>query len=249
MEHDDLFQNVGSKAKLVDRVVDNIQGLIIEGQLEPGTRLPPEREFADRMGVSRSVLREAVRILGTKGLLETRHGVGTVVRQLTSDQFLEPLHLLLQTNELSVEQLHQVRSILEVGVVRLAAKRAAPEDLAELRGILRQMAAAEGATTAFVVLDDGYHSALAKATHNPLLVLLCDSIGAIMHEVRLQVHEHTELAQTALPDHLQILAAIEAHEAEHAAAAMQKHLDNALCFQREYLALVESETYVNSSCT
>jgi GntR family transcriptional repressor for pyruvate dehydrogenase complex len=243
MEHDDLFQSVGSKAKLVDRVVDNIQGLIIEGQLEPGTRLPPEREFADRMGVSRTVLREAVRILVTKGLLETRHGVGTVVRHVTSDQFLEPLTLLLQTAELSVEQLYQVRSILEVGVVRLAAKRALAEDLAELRTILHRMALGGGDTSAFVALDDSYHNALARATHNPLLVVLCDSIGAIMHEVRVQVHEHTELAQTALPDHLRILAALEAHDADRAAAAMQEHLDNARHFQREYLALGASQPY------
>jgi GntR family transcriptional repressor for pyruvate dehydrogenase complex len=241
MEHDDLFQNVGTKAKLVDRVVDNIQALIVDGQLEPGTRLPPERDFADRMGVSRTVLREAVRILVTKGLLETRHGVGTVVRHVTSDQFLEPLTLLLQTSGLTVEQLHQVRSILEVGVVRLAAAEAQPADLRSLHAILAQMPATANDTAAFVALDDRFHSALAQATHNPLLVVLCDSIGAIMHAVRRQVHEHTELAQTAVPDHQEILAAIAAHDADGAAAAMQRHLDNALYFQRAYLALQARE--------
>jgi GntR family transcriptional repressor for pyruvate dehydrogenase complex len=237
MERDDLFQSVGSKAKLVDRVVENIQTLILDGQLEPGTRLPPERNFADRMGVSRTVLREAVRILVTKGLLETRHGVGTVVRHVTSDQFLEPLSLLLQTNKLSLEQLHQVRSILEVGVVRLAAHKAHPGDIAELHAILQRMQAAWGDTAAFVALDDSYHSALAQATHNPLLVVLSDSMGAIMHEVRSQVHEHTDLAQTAVPDHVKILDALEVHDAEGAAVAMQVHLDNALDFQRQYLAM------------
>lgn len=240
-ERDELFQSVGSKAKLVDRVMNSIQALIVAGQLAPGTRLPAEREFADRMGVSRTVLREAVRILVTKGLLETRHGVGTVVRHVTSDQFLEPLSLLLQTNELSIEQLHQVRSILEVGVVRLAADKAEPENLHDLRTTLQCMAAAHGDTQAFVALDDAYHRALAQATHNPLLVVLSDSIGAIMHEVRVQVHEHTLLAQTALPDHAQILRALEAHDAEAAAAAMQEHLENALQFQREYFALASFE--------
>jgi DNA-binding FadR family transcriptional regulator len=237
MEREDLFQSVGSKSKLVDRVVDNIQTLIVDGQLEPGTRLPPERDFAERMGVSRTVLREAVRILVTKGLLETRHGVGTIVRHVTSDQFLEPLNLLLQTSDLSIEQLHQVRSILEVGVVRLAAHKASTEDLAALRAILQQMTDSCGSTEYFVALGDLFHSALARATHNPLLVVLSGSIGAIMHAVRLQVHEHTELVHPAIPDHLRILEAIEAHDTEGAAAAMQAHLDNALYFQREYLAL------------
>jgi GntR family transcriptional repressor for pyruvate dehydrogenase complex len=233
---DDLFQHVGAKAKLVDQVVDNIQGLIIDGQLEPGTRLPPERDFAGRMGVSRTVLREAVRILVTKGLLETRHGVGTVVRHVTSDQVIEPINLLLQTHELSLDQLHQVRSILEVGVVRLAAHKAQPGDLAALHAILAQMIQAGHATAEFVALDDRFHRALAEATHNPLLVVLSDSIGAIMHEVRLQVHEHTLLAQTANPDHQKILQAVTTHDADRAAFAMQAHLDNALFYQREYLA-------------
>jgi GntR family transcriptional repressor for pyruvate dehydrogenase complex len=237
MENDDLFQSVGSKAKLVDRVVENIQTLILDRQLEPGTRLPPERDFADRMGVSRTVLREAVRILVTKGLLETRHGVGTVVRHVSSDQFLGPMNLLLQTNNLSVEQLHEVRSILEVGVVRLAAHHAEAKDLAALRALLEQMNREPVSTAAFVALDDQFHSALAQATHNPLLLVLADSIGAIMHEVRLQVHEFTRIAGAAIPDHIRILEAIEAHDAEAAAAAMQSHLDNALYFQREYLAL------------
>ena len=237
MENGDLFQNVGSKAKLVDRVVDNIQTLILERQLEPGTRLPPERDFAERMGVSRTVLREAVRILVTKGLLETRHGVGTMVRHVTSDQFLEPMNLLLQTNNLSVEQLHQVRSILEVGVVRLAAQHAQPADLAALRELLAQMGHTDGSTAAFVVLDDQFHSALAQATHNPLLMVLADSVGAIMHEVRLQVHEFTRIGGSAVSDHVRILEAIETQNAEAAAAAMQTHLDHALFYQREYLAL------------
>jgi GntR family transcriptional repressor for pyruvate dehydrogenase complex len=236
MEQDDLFQTIGTKAKLVDRVVDNIQGLILDGQLEPGTRLPPERDFAERMGVSRTVLREAVRILVTKGLLETRHGVGTVVRHVSSDQFLEPLNLLLQTNGLSFEQLHQVRSILEVGVVRLAAHQAGESDLAALQAIGARMQQCAADTEEFVRLDDQYHSTLAQATHNPLLVILSDSIGAIMHAVRTEVHEHTAITHTAVPDHLRILAALQAQNEAAAAAAMQAHLDNALFFQREYLA-------------
>jgi GntR family transcriptional repressor for pyruvate dehydrogenase complex len=92
-------------------------------------------------------------------------------------------------------------------------------------------------TAEFVALDDQFHSALAQATHNPLLVVLSNSIGAIMHAVRLQVHEFTRIAGSAIPDHMAILAAIEANDAEAAAAAMQVHLDHALYFQREYLAL------------
>lgn len=237
MVADALFQNVGSKEKLVDRVVDIIQHLILEGQLAPGMRLPPEREFAERLGVSRSVLREAVRILVTKGLLETRHGVGTVVRRVSNEQFLEPLSLLLRTYDLSIEQLYQVRSILEVGTVRLAAREASDDDLAKLRRIVDEMAASAEDIPHFIALDDEYHQTIAQAAHNPMVVLLAHTIGAIMHEVRTKVHSYSRVYNLAIPDHREILSALEERDADAAAAAMQRHLDNARRFQEEYVAL------------
>lgn len=237
MATDRLFQSVGSKDKLVDRVVANIQQLILDGQLQTGMRLPPERDFAERLGVSRTVLREAVRILVTKGLLETRHGVGTVVRQMSNDQFLEPLSLLLRNYNLSVEQLYEVRSILEVGTVRLAAAAATADDLADLRRVLDAMQGAAEDVPRFIALDDEFHMRIAQAAHNPLLELLAQSIGAIMHEVRLQVHRYTRIYRQAVPDHLEIVAALAAHDGATAAAAMQNHLDNARRFQQEYISM------------
>ncbi len=232
-----MFQNVGTKDNLVDRVVATIQNLILDGQLQPGMRLPPERDFADRLGVSRTVLREAVRILVTKGLLETRHGVGTVVRQVSSDQFLEPLSLLLRSYDLSIDQLYEVRSILEVGIVRMAAANATADDMADLRRIVDGMENAVNEVARFIALDDEFHLRLAVAAHNPLLELLAQTIGAIMHEVRMQVHKYTRIYNLAVPDHHEILAALAAQDAGAAADAMQKHLDNARRFQEEYIAL------------
>ena len=110
-----LFQTV-SKQRLVDRVVADIQDLIIQGKLAVGAKLPPERELAELFGVSRTVIREAVRILVTKGLLESKHGIGTMVRQGTRDQLVEPLGWLLQRNDVTLDDLHEVRTILEVEI-------------------------------------------------------------------------------------------------------------------------------------
>ncbi|MBK8047873.1 MAG: FadR family transcriptional regulator [Anaerolineales bacterium] len=237
VESEMLFTTVGVKDSLVERVVANIQQLIVDGQLAPGTRLPPERELAERIGVSRTALREAVRILVARGLLETRHGVGTVVREVGSDQFLEPLNLLLQLRDISIDQLHQVRLILEIGIVKLAAANATEEDLMELRSILDAMGEKLEDIPVFVGLDDDYHRALARATHNPLLEVLAESIGSIMHAVRLKVHQFTLIYAMAIPDHWKILAAVAARDPQAAADAMQRHLDNARRFQEEYLAL------------
>ena len=231
-----VFQSVGTKESLVNQVVANIQQLVADGRLMPGMKLPPERELAERFGVSRTVLREAVRILVAKGLLETRHGVGTVVRQMTSDQFLEPLNFLLQTYDISIDQLHHVRSILEVGIVRVAALAATAADLAELERIVNDMESTLGDIERFVQLDDEFHRQLAQATHNPLLAILAESIGSIMHEVRVQVHHFTMIYATTIPDHRQIVAGLAAADPEVAAQAMQRHVDHARQFQQEYVA-------------
>jgi DNA-binding FadR family transcriptional regulator len=238
MTGEPLFRTVGSKDRLVDRVVNNIQGMIVDGQLAPGTRLPPEREFAEQIGVSRTVVREAVRILVAKGLLETRHGIGTVVRQVTSDQISEPLNLLLQTRELSFDHLHQVRTILEVGIVRLAAASATADEIAALEQNVAAAAQCQDDMPAFVALDDAFHERLARTTHNPLLLILAESIGAIMHQVRLQVHPVTTLHHTTVPDHSAILRAIAARDADVAAQAMLVHLEHARRFQSEYQSQV-----------
>jgi DNA-binding FadR family transcriptional regulator len=89
------FRSLGRKNDLVETVVNAIESEIFAGRLVVSARLPPERELSERLGVSRTVLREAVRILVTKGLLETRHGFGTTVRAVTRQKFIEPLTLFL----------------------------------------------------------------------------------------------------------------------------------------------------------
>ncbi|MBW7884745.1 MAG: FadR family transcriptional regulator [Caldilineaceae bacterium] len=236
----ELFQSVGASDSLVERVVSTIQRSIVEGQLPPGTRLPPERDFADRIGVSRTALREAVRILVAKGLLETRHGVGTVVRQYGSNQVAEPLSILLQIYDVSIDQLHAVRSIIEVGIVRLAAQFATEDDVMDLRQVTEAMAEKQEEIVAFVDLDGEFHQILARATQNTLLQVLSESIGMIMRDVRLKVHRFESLNATTIPDHWQILDAVARHDADGAATALQRHLDNARRFQEEWIAYEES---------
>src|SRR6266498_3321909 len=117
-----MFRNIGTKERLVDRVVNEIQGQILEGRLTPGMKLPPERELCEQMGVSRTALREGVRMLVSRGLLVTRPGVGTTVHQLTSDHITQPLSIILtQAGPINPDHLNQVRQILEVEIAQLAA--------------------------------------------------------------------------------------------------------------------------------
>lgn len=234
------FRAVGTKGRLVDRVVNDLQRLIVDGQLEPGMKLPPEREIAEQIGVSRTVVREAVRILVARGLLATRHGVGTIVQQITQEHVGEQLNLLLRTSGISLAKLHEVRSILEVEMAGLAAQQATGDDITNLRRILTEMDAAKSSPAEFADRDAEFHTTLAQTTHNPLFSVLLGSIRDLMQEVRLSVSHYPDLFATVMPDHYRILERVVAKDVAGARQAMQAHLEHARSIQQAFLAQQEN---------
>jgi len=227
------FRNIGTKERLVDRVVNEIQAEIVGGRLSPDTLIPPERELCEQLGVSRTVLREAVRMLVSRGLLETRPGVGTIVRQVTTDHISQPLSLMInQSGPINLDHLNQVRQILEVAIARQAALEATEEDVQELVGIYTQMASAVNAPPLFNQLDSDFHQALAEITHNPLLVLLLDTIRDTTQLVRKLVSNYEDLSRIVLPDHELILKHILGKNPAKAGKAMQAHLEHARSIQK-----------------
>ncbi|MCC6957713.1 MAG: FadR family transcriptional regulator [Anaerolineales bacterium] len=230
------FPAIGQKSRLVDRVVEEIQEQILTGRLAPGTRLPPERDLAAQLCVSRTVLREATRVLAARGLLETLHGAGTTVRPMNLDRITESFKLILQSQGITLDDIHQVRSILEVEIAGLAAQSASEADLAALTDLARQMEEAENQPEVLARVDTGFHQLLASLSGNPLLAVLLESFSNLMSEVRLVVQNHPALRETVLPDHRRIIACIARHDPEGARAAMQVHLDHARAIQEEALA-------------
>lgn len=229
------FSVVGNKSALVDRVVQKIQEQILSERLTVGTKLPPEREFAEQLGVSRTVLREAVRVLAAKGLLETSHGVGTTVRALTREEMVAPLNLFLRSwgRDVSLNHLHQVRSLLEVENIGLAAEQASDEDIQDLRRILAEMEAAKESPLLFAVKDSDFHRRLAQTAHNPLLTLLLDSIHDLLVGVRELVAEEEGLVERVMPAHTEMLECIVSRDAKRARQAMRAHLLAALEVQKK----------------
>ena len=226
MSDENLFATIGTKDRLVDRVAREIQTLIVEGRLLPGTKLPPERELAEQMGVSRTVVREAVHILMTKGLLATKPGVGRVVRQMTRDQIVEPFSLLVQLRDggTDFEDLHQVRSILEVEISGLAALQATPEDIASLKQLMAEMEANVDNTDTFAALDTDFHQVLANMTHNPILVLIVAVIRDLLADYILMVTRRIEPNRQVIPYHRQVVDRVAAKDVQGARQAMQAHL-------------------------
>jgi GntR family transcriptional repressor for pyruvate dehydrogenase complex len=221
-----IFRTVGKSGRLVDRVVGEIERLVVEGVLKPGMKLPPERELGEQLEVSRTVIREAVQILSAKGLVDARPGAGTMVRQLTADQITEPLSLLLHTRAggISFEQLHQVRSILELEIAGLAAREATDADIAQLKQHLRALEQAQHNAELFTAKDAGFHQALAEMTHNPLLVLLAESVRHLPHSYLIDMTPYQDLPIQMLPSYKDIVERVAARDVEGARAAMQVHL-------------------------
>ena len=240
MPEANLFHAVATKGGLVERVVKDIQRLIIDGHLKPGMKLPSEREMADQIGVSRTVVREAVRILAATGLLEVRRGAGTIVQQITEDHVGERLNLLLRTSGLSLAKVHEVRSILEVEIAGLAAQQATPDDTAKLRGVLAAMDEAKSSPKEFANKDAEFHTVLAQTTHNPLFSVLLGSIRDLMAEVRLSVSQYPDLFATVMPDHYRILDRIIAQDVDGAREEMRAHLVHARSIQQAFLAQLET---------
>jgi GntR family transcriptional repressor for pyruvate dehydrogenase complex len=229
------FKLIGQKEGLVDRVVKAMEDKILRGKLPVGSRLPPEREFAEQLGVSRPVVREAVRILTAQGMLETKHGIGTTVRAVSRDEVVKPIKLLLRVrgDDISVEHLHQVRSILEVEIAGLAAEHGTEEDFRDLSRLCREMADASDDPVLFAVKDSEFHRRLGEASHNPLLIVLLESVHDLMADVRSVVADQQDVYNRVMPTHHQVLESAAAHDVESARSAMQQHLRIALEIQIE----------------
>jgi DNA-binding FadR family transcriptional regulator len=168
--------------RIFQDVVDQIEEAILSGQLQPGDTLPPERDLKDTFKTSRGTLREALRVLEQKGLIEIKLGVGggSVVKAAPLEQVCNGLDLLIRFQKISLEHLAEFREDVESSVASIAARRAAPEDLVQLERLLK--AAKEYRDRGveywreFVEVDKQIHQALAQITGNPMYILVHQTV-------------------------------------------------------------------------
>ncbi len=221
----ELFEVIQRDSTLVSQVVEQIEGLIIEGRLRPGDLLPPENELARQLGVSRTVIREAMRTLIAKDLLHVQAGSGTVISAPSGKSLAQSVALLLRNgnSELDIDKVVQVRRLLEIEIAGLAAERRTAEDLARMEETLHQMARVSDRES-FAKSDVDFHTALALATHNELFVLLLDSISDVMLETRRTGYNVPGTPERGLKYHRAIFDQIKAGDPAEARQAMREHL-------------------------
>ncbi len=217
-----MYQPVQSE-RLYERIANQIEQRIAMGDLKVGDQLPTELDLAKQFGVSRTAVREAVKALREKGLIEIRLGRGTFVTQGAEAAVRHSLGLLLKT-EKGLTHLAEVREILEPEIAALAATRISEENIAAMTKALQTMEIALDNVDIFAEADLDFHLALAEATQNPLIPSLMDSIIDLLREER----KRTGAAEGGLArgqcHHKKILAAVICRDPQAARKAMQDHL-------------------------
>lgn len=224
-----LFTNteVQRRPRLSDQVAQLMLDAIMEKRLSPGDRLPSERELGEQFGVSRTVVREAVRALIAKGVIEVVSGSGLRIAEASASTVRESLSLYLQNSTIDYEKMHDVRHVLEVHMAGVAAERSSEDDLRILTDAHDAMAEAVGdgrSVDELAILDLEFHRAIARATHNELFLILLDSLGEGLLDVR---RSNLRLnAEHTLGLHDAVRERIHAGDADGARQAMSDHLDD-----------------------
>lgn len=213
--------------RVFERVAEQIEKRILDGELHSGDRLPTERDLAEQFQVSRTAVREAMKMLAQKGLVDMRPGRGTIVIDGAREAMENSISLLMKMNLREVggsDNLVEVRSILETEIAALAAARATEKEIVAMREAIWKMDEALENADAFIAADNAFHEALAQATQNALILMLLNSIVNLLSEQRKQIFEVKGGPQRGQIHHRRILESIIRRDPEEARAAMRSHL-------------------------
>ena len=215
-------------SRLYEQIVKQVEESILKGQLKPGDQLPPERDLAQRFGVSRTAVREAVKALREKGLVEAYTGRGTFVTNGTSQAIRQSLDLIVKiSRQEGTLHLAELRRILEPEIAALAAPRIEEQLVATMREAVASMDRSIRAhdPEGYIEADLDFHLALAEAAGNPLILALIDSIVALLRDQRSRIFNVDGGPERGQYHHKRILKAIEARDADEARVAMLAHLE------------------------
>jgi GntR family transcriptional regulator, transcriptional repressor for pyruvate dehydrogenase complex len=222
---DKLVYKTVRTARLYEQIVQQIEESILKGALKPGDQLPAERELAQNFGVSRTAVREAVKALREKGLVEAYSGRGTFITNGTSQAIRQSLDLMMRIGQQEgLAHLAELRWILEPEIAALAATRIEEQLLATMREAVATMDRSLQDPEIYIEADLDFHLALAEAAGNPLVLSLLDSIVGLLREQRMKIFKVDGGPERGQFHHKRILAATEERDPEKARAAMREHL-------------------------
>jgi GntR family transcriptional repressor for pyruvate dehydrogenase complex len=211
--------------RVSDEIVNQFKGLISEGKLKPGDRLPPERELIKQFGVSRPSLREALNSLVAVGFLEVKQAKRTFVKSVTSERMRDPLSLLIKADTQKIFDLIEVRKAIEASGAFHAAQRATEEDIKQLESIVEEMEKAFDEGRSWEKQDADFHLAMAQATHNTIQTHIMSTIHDLLRESMERVFTDRVKVKKLLQQHYRIFSAIKNHSPDKARERTLDHLN------------------------
>lgn len=237
-----------TREKLYEQIAKQIQEMIVQGGVIPGEKLPPERELAKDLGVSRTVVREAIKALQERGLVRVLTGSGTYVTKVPPDVVAQSMALYVAAHKHAFHDLMQIRQLLEVEIAGLAAERATEEDIQRLESALTEMHEAlpqagdkEGSLEQFTQADILFHQSLARASKNSLYPILLIPILDLLFEFIQRASRRSEGPVSAIAFHQAILDCVRNGDPIGCREAMREHLRSAA----EYFELGQASSRVS----
>ncbi|MGA8111402.1 MAG: FadR/GntR family transcriptional regulator [Acidobacteriaceae bacterium] len=212
---------------LVEQAIDYIRSAIEEHSLQAGDQLPPERELARQLKISRATLRSAIGSLAAMGVLRIRHGVGTFVADGPPEIGKGSFDLLRALHGFQSWQMFEARTILERSLAALAAERGQERDFAALSEEVAEMYATCDDPDEYLIHDVLFHRLIARASGNPILAWLMETVVTALYEARRKTVEHAADLKESAEIHREIYRAIRGRNGQRAMELMEKHLKNA----------------------
>ncbi|EDS77503.1 GntR family transcriptional regulator [Clostridium novyi A str. 4552] len=213
--------------KVYEQVINQIKDMIQDGTLKKGDKLPSERDLVDKLEVSRTSIREALRVLEIVGIVECKQGEGNFVRTDFNDTLLEPLSIMFMLNDCTLQEIFELRKVIEIETAALAAKKITESQLDDMRSILDTIKTSDDEDEK-VKLDTQFHYSIAKASQNFLIVSIINAVSTLMDSFIKDARKniisnlHKEIIDK---QHDKIWKALNNHNPSGAADAMRTHLE------------------------
>jgi GntR family transcriptional repressor for pyruvate dehydrogenase complex len=213
-----------SDGLLSTQAAQQIIDLIKIGDLKEGEQLPSERDLSDRLRVSRTVVREAIKLLKASGFVKVRLGIGTFIAKPSMNILEIPLTYSSETAQKKISDLQDVREVIEPTIAALAAKNASTENITKMEQAINEMDSFKLNSFPYIQADNTFHIALAEACNNSIFLLLVNSIVGLLQEARKLAVSSPGAAERANYYHKRILNAVKSKDPGEAYQAMDEHM-------------------------
>ena len=213
--------------RLYESVIEQIMNLIKNNKLKPGDKLPPERKLAEKLSISRGSLREAFRVLESRGLIKSKPGGGRYIREIRKNGYNNTENIILSLEKSSILELLEAREMFEVKIAKIAAQRATTEDIELIEKALNKMGEEEELKDdKKTESDTEFHLAIASASHNFVFINIIRLHLDLLKETREKTWKIPGRREEQQEEHQAIFKAIKEHNSKKATEAMLKHLRN-----------------------